>query len=446
MPMPARFPTFPVEFTKTGQVFDPAQVDALSNHLASTPVTDLVAISHGWNNDMAEATALYEELFGNINLGIDAQWASGVQNRQYAVLAVYWPSKRFADQELIPSGAASASELVSTGTLAEQIDDLKTLFDDEDSQRTLDEAKSLLPRLETDRTAQQAFGELVRSLLTRPDADDEIPDQFWTRDGAELIDALAPPLLAEDEPLPDFESGGAADIGDSAFNDDGAAAGLFEGALDGVKSAARRLLNLTTYWEMKARSGTVGTVGLNPILGRLQHDHPDIRMHLVGHSFGGRLVTATVAGSTPAEAITVDSMTLLQAAFSHYGFADDYEPGKDGYFRRVVTGQHVRGPIAITHSVKDKAVGAAYPLASRIAGEVAAALGDANDKYGGLGRNGAQKTPEATNRPMIVPTTGTYAFGPGTVNNINGDRIITGHGDVRRAEAACIVLSAIAAT
>src|SRR4029450_4507756 len=38
-----------------------------------------------------------------------------------------------------------------------------------------------------------------------------------------------------------------------------------------------------------------------------------------------------------------------------------------------------------------RAVGIAYPVASRLAGTVASAFGDANDKFGGLGRNGAQK-------------------------------------------------------
>ena len=45
----------------------------------------------------------------------------------------------------------------------------------------------------------------------------------------------------------------------------------------------------------------------------------------------------------------------------------------------------------MTHTHNDKAVGIAYPLASRFSGDQAAALGDKNDKFGGLGRNGAQK-------------------------------------------------------
>jgi len=49
----------------------------------------------------------------------------------------------------------------------------------------------------------------------------------------------------------------------------------------------------------------------------------------------------------------------------------------------------VAGPILITHTANDKAVGIAYALASRISGQTGAALGDATDVFGGIGRNGA---------------------------------------------------------
>ena len=62
-----------------------------------------------------------------------------------------------------------------------------------------------------------------------------------------------------------------------------------------------------------------------------------------------------------------------------------------GFFRSVVDQQRVKGPILVTHTKNDKAVGVAYPLASRISGDKTAAFGDENDEFGGLGRNGAQQ-------------------------------------------------------
>ena len=62
-----------------------------------------------------------------------------------------------------------------------------------------------------------------------------------------------------------------------------------------------------------------------------------------------------------------------------------------GHFRKVVDAKRVAGPIVITHSKNDTAVGLAYPIASRINNDVTMAIGDENDKFGGIGRNGAQK-------------------------------------------------------
>ena len=59
-------------------------------------------------------------------------------------------------------------------------------------------------------------------------------------------------------------------------------------------------------------------------------------------------------------------LTLLQAAFSHNGFGAKFDGTRDGGFRVVVTEHKIRGPILVTHSKHDRAVGVAYPLASRV--------------------------------------------------------------------------------
>jgi alpha-beta hydrolase superfamily lysophospholipase len=46
-----------------------------------------------------------------------------------------------------------------------------------------------------------------------------------------------------------------------------------------------------------------------------------VRLHVVGHRFGARLVTA----ATTRQRHPVASMCLLQAAFSRYGFAKDWD-------------------------------------------------------------------------------------------------------------------------
>jgi len=200
---------------------------------------------------------------------------------------------------------------------------------------------------------------------------------------------------------------------------------------------------LATYYQMKDRAGLIGESGLNPRLRELRERAPAARLHLVGHSFGGRLVTAATVGAPGAPAVEPDSVTLLQAAFSHYGFAEDYEPGKNGFFRRMLSDHMTRGPVLVTHSTRDSAVGSAYPLASRLAGFAASALGDKNDRYGGIGRNGAQKTPEAITG-WLGRTGTTYAFKAGHIHNLNADTVILDHSDIRGEQVAYAILSAVA--
>ncbi len=85
------------------------------------------------------------------------------------------------------------------------------------------------------------------------------------------------------------------------------------------------------------------------------------------------------------------SLLLLHGAFSHHGFAQKIRGNENGFFRRVVANRMVSGPILIRFTQSGAAVGRAYPLASLIAGQIAAELSDKNDLYRAIGRNSAQK-------------------------------------------------------
>jgi len=157
------------------------------------------------------------------------------------------------------------------------------------------------------------------------------------------------------------------------------------------------------------------------------------------------VVTAAAAGAEGQPVLTVQTLTLLQAPFSHYGFSDNYDGKQACCFRRVLANHAVRGPILISHSVGDSAVGTMYPLASMLACQVGQGLGGANDKYGGMGRNGAQTTPEAVRGPLLA-VGASYAFQGGRVYNLNADAIIQDHSDISHPEVAYALLQAIATT
>jgi pimeloyl-ACP methyl ester carboxylesterase len=235
--------------------------------------------------------------------------------------------------------------------------------------------------------------------------------------------------------------------GGAALPDPVANAARFGGLFGNAKAGARNLLNYLTYYQMKKRAGTVGAGGVHTLLRNLKQAHPSLKLHLVGHSFGGRLVSAAARGAETGPALRFESMALLQAAFSHNGFAEKFDEEHDGFFRRVVADKRVTGPILITHTENDKAVGIAYALASRFAHQTAAGLGDANDVFGGIGRNGAQKMrPNEVQTAELLAPNGEYAFSKGKIFNLLADKFISSHGDVASASVAQALLAGIAAT
>jgi hypothetical protein len=434
----AGFPYFELQFDKGGKVFDQNALREVVTFVGEGAVSDLFVLAHGWNNDMADARALYRELLARLREVIDAG-KPPIGARKFAVLALLWPSKRFADEELIPSGAASVGSPVTAAVVKRQLARLTGVFDNPKADALLGKAAELVPELEASAAARAKFADLVRSLpRNKAGASDDASDRFFKLAGGELMDRLAKPASAAPPPR---RRGGAAGLRPGAGGGASSVGNFFSGVLSG----ARNLLNFTTYYQMKERAGLVGSTGANEALRKIRAAAPDLKVHLIGHSFGGRLVTALALGSEGKPAQRFDSMTLLQAAFSHNGFADKFDGSHDGFFRRVVSEQRVSGPVLITCTANDRAVGLAYPLASLIAGQNASAIGDANDPFGGIGRNGAQHTPEASTRKLGAVGTA-YSFEGRKLYNLTADAVIMDHSDIRKAEVAYAILSGVTTT
>ncbi len=421
-------------------MFDPAEVQALEEHLAPGAITDLLVLAHGWNNDRAEAEKLYEAFLSNAAAAISGDVPPGLGDRRFAVLGVLWPSKKFADEDLIPSGAAGVAGTVASRELVRKLDSLQDAFDTPDAPAVIGRLKKLVPKLEDSDAACRKFAEEARRLVTGTGTDPEDgSDAFRLMEAADLFERMSLPISFATE-APPASQGGAAGFGAGANNTaEGGAAGL-GGWISGAFSGARNLLNYTTYYQMKERAGRVGMIGANPLIRTIQRIRPELRVHLVGHSFGGRLVTAAVA----AGGVRIASMSLLQAAFSQHGFSPDWNgQGVAGAFRGVIDRKSVVGPVVVTCSILDEAVGRAYPIASLLAGQTAAGLGDKDSPFGGIGRNGAQKTPEAEDLEMGAAGV-VYKFRGGRIHNLRADTLVTGHSDVTNPAVVHAVLSAMA--
>jgi pimeloyl-ACP methyl ester carboxylesterase len=120
-----------------------------------------------------------------------------------------------------------------------------------------------------------------------------------------------------------------------------------------------------------------------------------VKFHLVGHSLGARLAAECCRELGQRGDVKVDSLTLLEGAFSQFGFSPDAGSGRPGFFRDVIEKKVVTGPMISTFSNADAVLKNAYSFASRLHRNRLQYAGDASSPYAAIGANGAQQTPES---------------------------------------------------
>lgn len=443
------FAYFPLTFDGDGKLETPAELDALARHIATAGVTDLITIAHGFRNDAREATALYTEFLKNLRGHFSRAELAGLSGREFAVAGVFWPSKAFPEG---PSpgdgGTQSTGDAASERRMLEQ--QLRRWIDDDHAAAQKAAVKKVLALLDQVETSTEAQDEVVATLLSviGPAAknDDEGLSVIRSQPGSEVLARLKTPVRLPTAKGRRRDEGGTTGLGARrAGAGDGGVLSI-GGFFKSVFGRVGQVLNLTTWYQMKGRAGTVGAEGLAPAIRALKAKAPALRVHVVGHSLGGRLSAACAKALTAAPRLQVDSLSLLEAAFSHYGFSANNGEGSPGFFREVVSGQGVKGPLVSTFSMQDTVVGRVYAIASRLADDNTKAVGDENDKYGGIGRNGTQRTDEAA-REVLHPPGTSYAFRAGVVHNLDGSGgLIKDHGDVKNPAVTYAVAAAIAQT
>ncbi len=395
--------------------------------------TDLLVLAHGWNNDIEAAESRYTTLCDRVER---FRADRGLPAGRLAVLGLLWPSVQWADDDAVAGGGLSVggdAAQALTARIAEAVEDPAAAA----------ELVALVPLLDTSASARGDFVDRLRRLLPpvgEVDDDDPPPGTLLTGDPDALFAATGEGLRdVRGEGLDSAPEGGGQDLPPGGFpvSDDqgGGAAGFGLPDLD-LLDIGRQILNTTTYYTMKKRSGVVALRGLVPLLAALAPT--GLRVHLVGHSFGARLVSMAAAhADTP-----IASVTLLQGAFSHRGFApDNGSNGRPGAFRAALSGS-LTGPVVVTHTHNDRAVGIAYAIASRLARQAGSSIGDAHDVYGGLGANGAVATAEADPGVLGDPASG-YRPLPRRILDLQADATIANHGDVSNEAVANMLLEVV---
>lgn len=405
--------------------------DPLAQELAAQPVTDVVFMSHGWQGDVPAAKRQYAH-WSSAMLGCTAdieRLRAARPGFRPLLVGVHWPSLPWGDED----------PLAQPASFAPGGPDPVDAWVEDAAARVADTVR-----------AREALRGIFLAAL-----DELVPDEL----PAGVVEAYR--VLQQEAGLGADGPGGAP--GDDIERFDPRA--VYQEALEdadafgGVPGVGGLLapLRQLSFWKMKARARTIGETGAGELLRRLQGvaGGRDVRFHLMGHSFGCILVSATLKGAggeTPV-AKPVHSLFLAQGALSLWAYCSDIPvaPGRAGYFHPLIAEGRVAGPIVTTRSLHDTAVRRFYPLGAGAARQVDFAPGKL-PKYGGIGMFGIQGPGiDLEDRAMLEPE-GDYGFRGGRVYNLDGSEFINqgggaagAHGDIAKPAVAHAFWQAMAA-
>jgi hypothetical protein len=419
---------------------DQQTLDDLIAALKADGTTDLVLFSHGWNNDEAAATSLYARWFELLAAQVDT-------GRKIGYAGIRWPAQLWRDEPIpdfdptpvVDHGGAAAlnqSTEIAAGppTIdAGELADLKAMFPKGSQQ--LDTIAGLLAQPPEAGRAAALFDELraFSAAVGVKSHDGEIENP-----------APEPGMLDEERDPVDVFTKFADRLSEAGvqFGDGGGAAGLGDVAsklLHGAKEALRQL----TYWQMKNRAGVVGQRGVGPAIDQITEECPNLRIHLIGHSFGARVVSFALAGVRETKLSPIKSVTLLQGAYSRFAFTHDLPFGGQGALDGKLA--RIDGPLTVCFSSHDRALSSFYPLASAAAGQSAAGVADPLARYRAMGQLGAYNV----ERHQLGPVGTSYPFKVGEILNLDASDVVIAdespsgaHSDIFHPQLAWVVAAA----
>ena len=274
--------------------------DVVRNKIAdpSEAITDVFLASHGWKGDVAAAIEQYDRWVGEMARSSDRDVARTMRPGFRAiVVGLHWPSLPFGDET---QPAAQGGGLLGA-------DDAPDI-DAQVAQYAASIADTPKAR-EAIRTILLANREDDGSSKTLPSDVREAYRTLYAEAGLDGGDGDpgAPPGADRDSFDPDTIYGTARAI---ASEEGEAAEGgvLGGGFFDKLKGLVVAPLQQLSFWKMKDRARAIGESGAHALLVRLMKAaRPETRFHLMGHSFGCIVVSATVAGAPGGEKLPAPS-------------------------------------------------------------------------------------------------------------------------------------------
>lgn len=439
-------PYWPIHYNEVGQLRGQVGEEQLSHEMRVQTITDLFIFAHGWNNNVETAQLLYDRYFALLTNIFSSHQTTNAAPLRIGTMGIFWP----------------AQDLVYCRPL-------KRIFDPAADIETLKPSWDFLPILQsmaTEQPQQEALDGLAQLLTTHQLTNSILP---LDRIQALLLQVVAASntsnspeedidvLSLQGEPSAVFEGlaveAMAASPEAAALRNEAAAFSLPNStALLGIGAALDRLY----FWLNKKRSGVVGEKGLGVLITHFAELVPNLRVHLLGHSLGARLVCfslrarhSRIQGHKP-----VKSVLLLQGAFAHAAFAETlpFDTSRSGALYGIA--EHVDGPLIATHSKYDVVLKNAYSLSQWIRRQDEAAISDTlrqtvlqdNTRFDAIGYVGFHGDNVKTriiaptrNQYKLVPP---YSFEVGHFLNINADALITNHSDIVHPELAWLALAA----
>ena len=380
---------------------------------AANPPSHVFLFSHGWKGDMPSAIDQYNRwIQAMVKLEADKQQMGPAFRPLW--IGLHWPSKPLGDESF---GGGGDFDTVGMDLAAIKAEAIEQMGDTPEIRASLDvifkEQEENAAALSMPAPVADAYKKLANAIGYKSEGE-----------------GAAGPPDAEGksfDPEATFEA-----AGDSDFS-----IGSFFGKLLSP-------LSQLSYWTMKYRGRSIGEGGMHNFVAALQNLLPNAKFHVMGHSFGCIVVSSILGGpngNTPLPR-PVDSLLLAQGALSLWAYSNKVKDvGKPGYFNQAFLKPAVKGPIVVTRSKNDKAVGLAYKLATAV---VPVNIDGSFDSeltptflplLGGIGTYGIRGLDSVVDLKM-QPATGTYVFTPGKIYNLMSDEFVPSHNGIDGPEVA----------
>ena len=414
-----RAPFYVMPFDDGGQATAVKTRAALLQDAAAGGYSHLFLFSHGWNNDFETALARYYEFIARFQSVVPHDSPLMADGYKPLLIGITWPSiDLLFDWENGPKIASTnpAQRPLGFESAVQQGQDELHLVA---GLLPADKRAEFYDIASADHPMSDAEGIRLARLMaplytdvgdpTEPDGAPPTPEQlvrFWE---TAVMDAKMD-VVASDPSEPMTKS-------------------LPFGLPD-----PRDALRIFTVWKMKDRAGKVGSSGVSQLLRDLVSAAPVAKVHLVGHSFGCKLLLSALAVG-PELVRPVTSALLLQPAVSCYCFSSNVAGhGFPGGYRPTLA--RVAQPILATFSSHDLPLTRIYHLALRRQGD----LGDTKitkagppSEYAALGGVGPQGVSTGEAQIIDIKVRGDrYPLQNGSpeIFGIKGDAAIDGHGGV----------------